>query len=103
MKKRRPGIRVDDIEDGLADSAPIPEQEFEWNETREVLHHHIEALPPNQQAALVMRHLHGLDYAEIAVALNCSEESARANVSHALRRLRRELTESSSIEGYAHE
>jgi DNA-directed RNA polymerase specialized sigma24 family protein len=36
--------------------------------------------------------LQGLDYSEIAAALDCSEDSARANVSHDVRRLRRALT-----------
>ena len=51
----------------------------------------IATLPPKQQAAVVMRHLQGLEYAEIAEALTCSETSARANVYQGLRRLRRAL------------
>ncbi len=103
MKKFRPAISIDGIEEHVPHSEPPPDQEMAENETRSLLRHHIEALPPNQQAALVMRHLHGLEYPEIALALNCSEESARANVSHALRRLRRELTETSSIQEHSHE
>lgn len=103
IKKQQPDAHIDDIEDSLASSAPLPDQEIAGNDTREVLHRHIAALPPNQQAALVMRHLHGLEYAEIAEALNCSEDSARANVSHAPRRLRLELAETSLREESSHE
>jgi RNA polymerase sigma-70 factor (ECF subfamily) len=51
----------------------------------------IGALPPRQRAAVIMRHIQGLDYAEIAAAMDCSEDSARANVYQAIRRLRRDL------------
>ncbi|MBI3944087.1 MAG: RNA polymerase sigma factor [Chloroflexi bacterium] len=48
-------------------------------------------LPAKQQAALVMRYLQELEYNEIAEALDCSEESARANVYQGTKRLRQEL------------
>jgi RNA polymerase sigma-70 factor (ECF subfamily) len=51
----------------------------------------IDALPTRQRAAVIMRHIQGLDYAEIAAAMDCSEDSARANVYQAIRRLRRDL------------
>jgi len=53
----------------------------------------IDALPDKQRACVTLRYLQDLDYAEIARALGCSEESARANVSQALRKLRRALEE----------
>lgn len=45
-------------------------------------------LPTKQQQALHLRFFAGLSYASIASALGCSEESARANVSQAMRRLK---------------
>jgi RNA polymerase sigma-70 factor (ECF subfamily) len=60
----------------------------------------IAALPPKQGAALVMRHVQGLTYAQVAQALDCSEDSARANVYQGLRRLRRELAEDESEKGH---
>ena len=53
----------------------------------------IRTLPEKQRSAVIMRHLQDLDYAEIAHALDCSEDSARANVYQAIRRLRAELVE----------
>ena len=47
----------------------------------------ISDLPAKQQRALHLRYFAGLDYAEIAKALDCSEESARANVSQAIKKL----------------
>ncbi len=41
-----------------------------------------------QRAAFVLRKVQGLGYAEIATALDCSEEAARARVSEALRKVK---------------
>ena len=46
------------------------------------------ALPAKQRNALQLRYFAGLDYAEIAANLDCSQEGARANVSQALRKLK---------------
>ena len=51
----------------------------------------IGGLPRRQRAAFVQRQLHGLSYREVGAALGCTEATARANVSQAVRRLRREL------------
>ena len=46
-------------------------------------------LPAKQQQALHLRYFAGLNYAEIANAIDCSEESARANVSQAIGKLKK--------------
>jgi RNA polymerase sigma-70 factor (ECF subfamily) len=46
------------------------------------------ALPARQREALHLRYIAGLDYAGIATAMNCSQQSARANVSQALKKLK---------------
>ena len=48
----------------------------------------ISDLPTKQRQALHLRYFAGLDYAEMATALDCSEESARANVSQAMKKLK---------------
>jgi RNA polymerase sigma-70 factor (ECF subfamily) len=50
----------------------------------------IAKLPGKQGQALMMRKFAGLEYGEIAEALNCSAESARACVYQALKKLRLE-------------
>jgi RNA polymerase sigma-70 factor (ECF subfamily) len=70
-----------------------PDHQVSVSETLAAVRRSIADLPPKQRAAVVLRHIQDLSYAEIAVALNCSEDSARANVYQALRRLRRELEE----------
>lgn len=47
----------------------------------------IKRLPHNQREALVMRKFGGLEYSEIAAALGCSPDSARAGVYQALKKL----------------
>jgi len=44
-------------------------------------------LPEKQRSALVMRKFGGLDYGEIGAALGCSNESARASVFKAMKKL----------------
>ena len=51
----------------------------------------IASLPSKQRTAVVLRHVQGLDYSTVAEILNCSPDSARANVYQALRRLRQLL------------
>jgi RNA polymerase sigma-70 factor (ECF subfamily) len=48
----------------------------------------VAGLPPRQRAALVLRMLQDLDYAEIAAVLGGNAVAARANVYQALKRLR---------------
>ena len=48
----------------------------------------VESLPPKQRAALIMRKYQGFSYDEIAGVLECSQESARANVYQGIRKLR---------------
>jgi RNA polymerase sigma-70 factor, ECF subfamily len=48
----------------------------------------VERLPAKQRICVTLRYLQDLDYPEIARIAGCSQESARANVSQAIRRLR---------------
>src|SRR5688572_15898321 len=48
----------------------------------------VERLPAKQRICVTLRYLQDLDYPEIARIAGCSQESARANVSQAIHRLR---------------
>lgn len=50
-------------------------------------------LPARQRAAVVHRFVLDLPYAEVASAMGCSEEAARANVHEAVKKLRKEPIE----------
>lgn len=48
----------------------------------------VRALPPMQRAAVIHRYVLDLPYAQVATALGCSEEAARANAAEGRRKLR---------------
>lgn len=51
----------------------------------------VRVLPAGQRAAFVLHRVQGLPYREVATALGCSEEAARARVSEATKKLREAL------------
>lgn len=63
------------------------------DETRAEMERVIATLPTKQRMAFIMRKMHELDYSEIGATLSCSEESARAHVFQALRKIRRALAD----------
>ncbi|HYK97659.1 MAG TPA: RNA polymerase sigma factor [Candidatus Acidoferrales bacterium] len=48
----------------------------------------IKVLPEGQRAAFVLRKVQGLGYAEVASALECSEDAARGRVAEAMKKVR---------------
>jgi RNA polymerase sigma factor (sigma-70 family) len=60
-------------------------------EARDRLERAVGELPGKQRLAFIMRKMHELEYTEIGASLSCSEESARAHVFQALRKVRRSL------------
>ena len=68
-----------------------PDGEAQADEARTRIGHLIDGLPQKQRMAFIMRRMHELEYAEIGTSLRCSEESARAHVFQALRKIRRGL------------
>src|SRR3954451_4516707 len=48
----------------------------------------VKVLPEGQRAAFVLRKLQGLDYVDVARALECSEEAARARVAEAMKKVK---------------
>jgi RNA polymerase sigma factor (sigma-70 family) len=63
---------------------PAPEAE----DGRPELWRAVGELPPMQRAAVIHRYVLDLPYAEVAAALGCSEEAARANAYEGRRKLR---------------
>jgi RNA polymerase sigma-70 factor (ECF subfamily) len=48
----------------------------------------VKALPTGQRAAFVLRKVQGLSYAEVSLALECSEEAARSRVAEAMKKVK---------------
>jgi RNA polymerase sigma-70 factor (ECF subfamily) len=81
------------LHENLADRAAPVAQQIETHEQLRELRQAVQKLPHMQQAALIMRKYQGLSYKEIGAALDCSAESARANVYQALKKLRRTFSQ----------
>ena len=87
-RARRTARTVDVDLDGLpARAGPSPEDREQLRRVARA----VEALPPKQRAALMLRRFHGLGYADIAASLGGNEAAARANVYQAVKRLRAAL------------
>lgn len=98
LKRANREAGVEDL-DRLVSSDGQPEKRVIEREASAQLQRLLDELPPKQQAAVVMRYLQELSYTEIAQALACSEDSARANVYQGIRRLRRESAQDWPEEG----
>jgi len=95
LKQRRSVSLDDETRLAEAEEAQVPslDQQVVANEALEQVGRAIANLPPKQRMAVVLRYVQELDYGSIAQALDCSQDSARANVYQALRRLRQKLAE----------
>jgi RNA polymerase sigma-70 factor (ECF subfamily) len=78
----------------LADPAPAsdPADALELRGTRRAVWEALQRVSSGAREALVLRFYEGLPYAEIAAALGCSAEAARARVAHGKMQLRRLLS-----------
>jgi RNA polymerase sigma-70 factor (ECF subfamily) len=77
--------------DAPAGVPPVADGRVLADEARARIERVITGLPEKQRLAFIMRKIHELDYTEIGASLRCSEESARAHVFQALRKIRRGL------------
>ena len=79
-RKRRPEPREHVPEQATADRHPSDTGTELWDA--------VAALPPKQRAAVSLRYGADLEYAEVAAALECSQDAARRSVHEGLKRLR---------------
>ncbi len=79
-----------DVDDRLAAPEDKPVRE-----RLEAVRQEVDALPPKQRQALLLRRYQGLGYDEIAKVLGGSPQAARANVYQAVRKLRQAFPEES--------
>lgn len=75
----------------IADAGNRPERVAESREIIEVLQRGIDALPPKQQAAIVLYYLHGYPLAAAAEIAGCQVGTMKSRIHYALRALRRSL------------
>lgn len=81
----------------VADLTSRPDQVVESREIIEVLQRAIDALPPKQQAAIILYYLHGYSLAEAAEIADCNVGTMKSRVHYALKALRSLLPEERSV------
>jgi RNA polymerase sigma-70 factor (ECF subfamily) len=93
-----PGDRDGDDDAGdpfeqIAGGGPEPDRQLMTDEAMQRLESALGELPSRQQQAFVLRCLQGMDVAETAKAMNCSEGSVKTHYFRALHALRAKLEE----------
>ena len=84
-------VEIEGMERQVADCQPTVEQEMIQNVKLREVRQAIEALPAKQRAAVLMHKYEGLDYAQIAAVLNCSESAVKSLLFRAYESLRGRL------------
>jgi RNA polymerase sigma-70 factor, ECF subfamily len=91
--KQDPDQEAQDPLDNVADAAlPIPETLMQA-QAMEQLEVSLRALPARQREAFMLRNFEGMDVAETAAAMGCSEGSVKTHYSRAVHALRAKLGE----------
>jgi RNA polymerase sigma-70 factor (ECF subfamily) len=91
--KEDPENEAQDPLDNVADAAPAIPEVLMQKEAMQQLEMSLRALPARQRQAFTLRNFEGLDVAETAAAMGCSEGSVKTHYSRAVHTLRDHLGE----------
>jgi RNA polymerase sigma-70 factor (ECF subfamily) len=91
--KEDPDNEAQDPLENVADAAPAIPERLMQGQAMEQLERSLRALPPRQREAFMLRNFEGMDVAETASAMGCSEGSVKTHYSRAVHALREHLGE----------
>jgi RNA polymerase sigma-70 factor (ECF subfamily) len=91
-----PGWKAEDDEptdpyEGVADARPQPQDVLATDQAMARLERALGELPGRQQEAFMLRNFEGMDVAQTAAAMGCSEGSVKTHYSRAVHTLREQL------------
>jgi RNA polymerase sigma-70 factor (ECF subfamily) len=92
---RRPAQVVLEAWAGPDDGAESPEDQAQRHDGQARLGRLLTDLPERQRTAVVLRHVVGLPYAELATVMGCPEGTAKSHVARGLQNLRALIPEES--------
>lgn len=78
------------------DGAESPEEQAQRHDGQSRLGRLLTELPERQRTAVVLRHVVGLPYAELATVMGCPEGTAKSHVARGVQRLRALIPEEAS-------
>ena len=91
--KEDPDNEAQDPIDNVADAAPAIPEVLMQGQAMQQLEVSLRALPARQREAFMLRNFEGLDVADTATAMGCSEGSVKTHYSRAVHTLREQLGE----------